>query len=130
MAKIDDNNLSLLRLIKELNRDKANNVCVQNEHFDWFVDFVLTKNSSFDKLLKYRHPLIHYKIEAKTGKGIGSLIATVLNTWSDNLFDKEKLKSIEKENEKIKLFLIEQFDKCKLGYEHMIELIKKLPDKK
>lgn len=126
--QVNDRNLSLFKLIKELKLDYISNSYLQNQHFDWFDDFVLTTNSDFDKLTKYRHPLIHFKVDDITGRGIGSLIATVLNNWNENMYDESKLNTIENENKQISTFLLNQFDKCKTGYEHMIELIKKLPD--
>ena len=127
--KVNDNNLSLIKLIKELNKEYSSNSLLQNEHFEWFVNFVLSDNSDFNKLLNYRHPFVHYKIDNTTGKGVGSLIASVLNNWHENMFDINKMNLLEAENGKIKGLLIEQFDFCKIGYEHMIELIKKLPNK-
>jgi hypothetical protein len=128
--KVNDKNLSLYKLIKELNNEYSINPYLQNPHFNWFSDFVLKSNSDFDKLINFRHPFVHYKVDEYTGKGVGSLIATVLNNWTMSMFSKEELKQLESENKLIKKFLLEQFINCKTGYEHMIELIKLLPDKK
>lgn len=127
--KISDKNLSLFMLIKELNKDYSSNTFLQNSHFDWFVNFVLSDNSDFNKLINYRHPFIHYKVDNASGKGVGSLIASVLNNWHDNMFDINKMNLLEAENGEIKGFLIDQFNLCKIGYENMIAIIKLLPDK-
>ena len=128
--KINDDNLSLFKLIKELNKDHSSNTFLQNKHLDWFVSFVLSNNCDFNKLINYRHPFIHYKVDNVSGEGVGSLIASVLNNWNDNMFDINKMNLLETENEKIKGFLIDQFNLCKIRYENMIEFIKLLPDKK
>jgi hypothetical protein len=101
---------------------------LQNKYFKWFVDFVLPENSDFNKLLAYRHPFIHYKINL-SNKGTGSLITSVLNNWHEYMFDDSKMNLLENENKKIKDFLIEHLNLCKIGYENMIELIKLLPNK-
>ena len=127
--KVNDKNLSLFKLIEELNKEYSSNALLQNIHFDWFVNFVIPDNSDFRKLSNYRHPFIHYKVDNASGKGVGSLIASVLNNWHDNMFDLNKMSSLESENRKINCFLTEQFNLCKIGYDHMIELIKLLPNR-
>lgn len=127
--KVNDDNLSLFKLIKELNKEYSSNILLQNCHFDWFVYFVLSNNSDFNKLVNLRHPFIHYKLDNVSGKGVGSLTASVLNNWQDNMFDINKMKLLEAENVEIIRFLIEQINLCKIGYQNMIELIKVLPDK-
>lgn len=126
--KITERNLSFQKLITELSSDSGGNKYLQNQHFDWFVDFVMSKDSEFEKLTTYRHPFVHFKVNDDTGRGIGSLIANVLNAGRENMFDEKKLKSLESDSKQILIFLLDQFDKCKLGYEHMIELVKLLPD--
>ena len=127
---LNDLNLSFLKLIKELKKEYSTNKLIQNEHFDWFVNFVLNANSSFDELLNYRHPFVHYRFDELNNKAIGSLISTTLNYWNKNLTDKQKLDSLAKENNNIKNFLLEQFRFCKDGYNHAIELVNKQPGKK
>ena len=128
--KINDKNLSLYKLIFELNKEYSINPDLQNYHFDWFVDFVLNTNSDHEKLLNFRHPLVHYKVDDSTGQGVGSLISTVLNNWTKNMTSEKDLKDLENNNKVIKEFLLAQFEKCKIGYEHMIGIITLLPDKK
>lgn len=128
--KINNLNLSFFKLIKELNKEYSTNKLIQNIHFDWFVGFVLDTNSRFDELINYRHPFIHYKFDESDNKAIGSLISTTLNYWNKNLTNKQKLDSLAKENNNIKIFLLEHFGFCKEGYKHTIELVNKQPDKK
>ena len=44
-----------------------------------------------------------------------------------NSFDKEKLEELQKANEKLGVFLIEQARFCKTGIQNLIALIKELP---
>jgi len=127
--KINDKNLSLFKLVKELKKEYLINNNLQNSHFDWFVDFTSPRNSSFNKLINYRHPFIHFKIDRFSKKATGSLIATVLNSWSENILNVSNTKKLESENKKIKEFIVDHFEICKIGYEHLHGLIGSLPDK-
>lgn len=127
--KINDHNLSLFKLVFELNKECSNNPYLKNAHFDWFKEFVLKDKSDFKQLQEFRHPLVHYKIDDSAGKEFGSIISTVLNLWSKNMTDELFLKNLENENKKIKDFLLNQFEKCEIGYNHMIGIISLLPDK-
>ena len=128
--ELSNSNFSFYKLIKELNKEYSTNKLIQNENFDWFVNFVLDTNSNFDALTNFRHPFVHYKFDESNKEAIGSLMSTTLNYWKKNLTDKQKLDSLAKENIIIKDFLLKQFGFCKDGYKHAIELIKKQPDKK
>jgi hypothetical protein len=128
--KINDKNLSLFKLVSELNKEITSNTYLQNSHFQWFIDFILKPHSDFEKLQNDRHPLVHYKIDETKGKEIGSIISTVLNDWSKNMTDEIYLKTIENDNRSIKGFLLHQFEQCKIGYDHMIGMISLLPDNK
>lgn len=129
-GKVNENNLSMIKLIKELKKELSGNNYLQNEHFQWFIDFVLSTNSKFQELVNFRHPLIHYKFDNRTKVGIGSLIANTLNEWSQISFDKEKLSILENYNKQILNFILEHFVLCKQGYDNMINLIQLLPENK
>lgn len=128
-GKINEKNLSFQKLIKELQKDVVTKSFLKNEHFTWFVDFVSDPSSDFQNLTSIRHPSVHFKYNNISGKGNGSLIADVISSLEENLFDEAKLKNLEIENKKIKESLLKQFKNCKIGYSHMIELVKSLPDK-
>src|SRR4030042_2365668 len=128
--KINNKNLSLFKLISELDKESSINLSLKNAHFKWFKDFVMKANSDFIQLQEFRHPLVHYKIDDSTGKESGSLISTVLNHWNKNMTDEAFLKNLENENKSIMKFLLNQFEKCEIGYNHMIGIISLLPDKK
>ena len=111
--------------------NKLKNEPTKNPHSNWLVSFY---EKEYKELNNKRNPYVHYKI--KTDKqsenkneidGDGSLIPTVLNKWHNATFD--DMQKLESENKQLKEFLLIQFRLCKTGYEHMIELIKLLPEK-
>ncbi len=133
-----DCELTFIKLIQRLNIDKESELkpYLNNSHFDWFINFVGPKEDNiqeitdYKKLIKKRNPYVHYKIgtdEQNEISGGGSLIPNVLNRWS--IATSHDLQKLESENKQLKKFLLNQFGLCKTGYEHMIELIKLLPEK-
>lgn len=111
--------------------NKIINEPTKNPHSNWFVNF---HKMEYQKLKEKRNPYVHYKIGADKQSenkneisGDGSLIPTVLNRWHNATFD--DLQKLESESKQLKKFLFIQFGLCKTGYEHMIELIKLLPEK-
>ncbi len=119
--KVNDNNLSFYKLIQHLRKEYSTNEFIRNDHFDWFVSFVLDSNSSFSLLTNYRHPFVHYKFDDFNNKTKGGLISTTLNYWLENMSNKQKLDLLAEQNKLIKLFLIEQFELCKVGFKHAIK---------
>lgn len=127
-GKVNQDTLSLLKLVKELNKEYPANPILNNDHFRWFIKHVLETNSEFDKLTHFRHPLIHYKYESTIRAGRGGLVPTTLSKWSHYQFDETQMKSLEQENKNLLKFLLSQYAICKNGYDHMVELVLGLPD--
>lgn len=127
-GKVQKDNLSLFKLVKELNKEYPANPILNNDHFRWFIKHVLETNSEFDKLTNFRHPFIHYKFESTARSGRGGLVPTTLRNWSNSQFDETLMKSLEQESKNLQELLLSQFAICKDGYDHMVELVLGLPD--
>ena len=127
-GRVNQDTLSLFKLVKELRKEYPANPILNNDHFRWFIKHVLETNSEFNKLTHFRHPLIHYKYESTIRAGRGGLVPTTLSKWSHNQFDETQMKYLEQENRNLREFLLSQFEICKDGYDHMVELVLGLPD--
>jgi hypothetical protein len=127
-GKVNQDNISLFKLVKELNNEYPANQILNNDHFRWFTEFVINTDSEFQKLTNYRHPFVHYRYESTVKEGKGGLVPTTLSKWSHKQFDEIQMKSLEQENKNLQAFLLSQFAICKDGYEQMVELIMCLPD--
>lgn len=127
-GKVTQAKLSFFKLIKELENEYPANPVLNNNHFRWFIDFVVIKDSEFQRLTNFRHPFVHYKFESNVREGKGGLIPATLSKWSHKQFDEVEMRSMEEENKNLKVFLLSQYKLCKDGYEHMVELVSGLPD--
>lgn len=119
---INDENLSLVKLIGQLKKEVKKNhhaFLISSPSFDWFKNFV---NGTHKKLCNHRHPLIHFRLDdIEIGKGNRYTYTKVF--WMKNIHDKAKLEKLQKENESLLPFLNEQFKQCEIGLDKAVQLI-------
>jgi hypothetical protein len=125
-TKVVDNNLSFQNLIsclkKDIKQGKYHSLHT-SQNFKWFSEFT-EKGHEFEKLQKYRHPLIHYKFENQLFKG--GLNSGTYSFLIKNCRKREKIEELQKVNDSLVDFINHQFSLCYDGYLKTVDLIKEI----
>lgn len=125
-SKLQSKKLSFYSLIDNLKKDVSSGkfgfLKLPNSNFIWFSDFEANEHK---EMREYRHPQTHYQIQNDIYKG--GFYAGTYTYWLDNVYNKGNLQKLQKSNEELSEFLVEQFKLCSVGFEKAIALINEMP---